>query len=61
MIDSILEKLGSFFDNLMIPFEMIEVYKSVTAVWDAFPLALRAALTGLFAVATFLLIMKMLF
>ena len=54
MIQSVIDKIGLLFDNLAIPFEMMEVYKSVTAVWDAFPLALKATLIGIFGVATFL-------
>lgn len=61
MIDAILEKISYFIDNVSIPFEMIEVYKAVTAVWDAFPLALQASLIGLFAVGVFWCVLKMLF
>lgn len=61
MIDAIIAKISLFFDNLAIPFEMIEVYKSVTAIWDALPLALKAALIGIFGVSTFLCVVKMLF
>lgn len=61
MIQSVIDKIGLLFDNLAIPFEMMEVYKSVTAIWDAFPLALKATLIGIFGVATFLCVLKMLF
>lgn len=53
--------MGNIIDNIAIPFEMMEVYKSVTAVWDAFPLALKSALIGIWGVVIFLTIMKMLF
>lgn len=53
--------MGDFIDNISIPFEMTEVYKSVTAVWDAFPLALRASLIGIWGVLIFITITKMLF
>lgn len=61
MIQNVLDKIGLFFDNLAIPFEMVEVFKSVTAVWDALPLAVRGTLTGIFALATFFCVVKMLF
>lgn len=61
MIDSLLQKLGELFDNLAIPFEMVEVYTAVTSIWEAFPLAVRFSLIGCFAIACLFAILKMLF
>lgn len=61
MIDSVLDSIGTLFDNLSIPFEMVEVYKSVTSIWDAFPLALKAVLIGMFMLSTFYCVLRMLF
>lgn len=61
MLDSLLSKIGEFFANLAIPFEVVEVFQSVTAVWNALPLVLQFALIACFAMACFLAILKMLF
>lgn len=63
LIDALLSKLGQILPNssVTIPFEMVTVYNAVTNVWDAFPLALRMALIGVFGVAVFFCIMRMLF
>lgn len=61
MMNSLLEKLGELFDNLAIPFEMIEVYNAVTSIWEAFPLVVRFSLIGCFAIACFFAVLKMLF
>lgn len=63
LIDSLLSKLGQIFPNssFAIPFEMVTVYNAVTDIWDAFPVALRMSLIGVFGVAVFFCILKMLF
>ena len=63
LIDALLSKLGQILPNssITIPFEMITVYNAVTDIWDAFPLALRMVLIGVFGVSVFFCIIKMLF
>lgn len=63
LIDSLLSKLGQVLPNssFTIPFEMVTVYNAVTDVWEAFPLALRMSLIGVFGVAVFFCILRMLF
>lgn len=63
LIDALLSKLGQILPNssITIPFEMITVYNAVTDIWEAFPLALRMALIGVFGVSVFFCILKMLF
>ena len=61
MIDSLLAKLGELFQNLSIPFELIDVYTAVTSIWEAFPLVSRFCLIGCFSVACFFAVLKMLF
>lgn len=61
MLDSLLAKIGEFFSNLAIPFEIVDVFRAVTAVWSALPFVLQVALVACFSVACLLAILKMLF
>lgn len=61
LIDALLSKLGQILPNssATIPVELITVYNAVTDIWNAFPLALRMALIGIFGVAVFFCILRM--
>lgn len=61
MISALIEKIGTLFDNLAIPGEIMEVFRTFTEIWDAIPLALRVTLIGCFSVACTLAVIKMLF
>lgn len=61
MISSLIEKIGTLFDNLAIPGEIMDVFDTIAQIWDAIPLALRVTFIGLFSVACTLAAIKMLF
>ncbi len=61
MLSALIEKIGTLFDNLAIPGEIMEVFQTITEIWDAVPLAVRVTLIGCFSVACVLAILKMLF
>lgn len=48
------------FELLSFPKEVVAVFQAITAVWDSFPLTLRMALIFLFAMITFVVVLKML-
>ena len=48
-------------DTLAIPFEIVDVYKAVTACWEILPGVIKLTMTGCFGVACMFAILKMLF
>lgn len=53
--------LEDIFDTLAIPFELVDVYKAVTSVWEALPGVIKITMTCCFGVACLFAILKMLF
>lgn len=61
MISNIIDKIGTFFDNLAIPGEIVDVFDMFSDLWGAIPYAVRVALVGCFSFACVLAAIKMLF
>ncbi len=61
MINSLLEKIGVFFDNLSIPSEIVKVFNGITDIWNALPFVLRTCLLFCFGIACMFAILKMIF
>ena len=63
VVDGMLSRFGQWLPNssFTIPFELFTVYNAVTDIWEAFPIAVRMSLVGVFALATLFCILRMLF
>lgn len=61
MLSSLIEKIGTLFDNLAIPGEIVKVFETITEIWEAIPFAVRVTFIGCFSVACVFAILKMLF
>jgi len=61
LISSIVDKIGTFFDNLSIPGEIVKVFDMFADLWEVIPYAVRVALIGCFTFACVLAAIKMLF
>ena len=62
IFDDLASRFGSWLPNsdFTIPFEMVTVYNAVNSIWDSLPVAVRACLSGAFAVAVLFCILRML-
>lgn len=61
MISNLIDRIGTLFDNLAIPGEIVDVFEMMTEIWEAIPFSIRYALIGCFSVACMFAILKMLF
>lgn len=61
MLDAFLAKIGEFFANAAIPFQVVSVYRSITAVWNALPLVLQVTLIACFGIACLFAVIRMIF
>lgn len=61
MISNLIDRIGTLFDNLAIPGEIVDVFEMMTEIWEAIPFSVRYALMGCFSAACVLAILKMLF
>lgn len=60
-MEAISNFFSNLFANLMLPFEVSSVFSSIGSIWDAFPLAVKAVLIGIFALASFFAMLRILF
>lgn len=61
MIGNLIDRIGTLFDNLAIPGEIVDVFEMMSTFWESIPLSVRYALLGCFSIACTFAILKMLF
>lgn len=59
--DKLWTKLGYFFDDLSIPFEVSKVFEGFADIWGAVPVVVRYTIIFGFSIACVFAILKMLF
>ena len=61
MIGNLIDRIGTLFDNLAIPGEIVDVFEMMTEIWESIPFSVRYVLIGCFSVACIFAVLKMLF
>lgn len=61
MIQNLIDRIGTLFDNLAIPGEILDVFEMMTVIWESIPFSVRCILIGCFTVACVFAMLKMLF